>query len=126
MNPKWIIALSFVFICGAILCNILDQLTPLGNSGTTGTATYYIDQCINNFKLVTSGGIWEAIKGVVLGIGSFLTALGHMFIWDYNFLKEGAYNIVRWVVFMPFSFGLGWIILTYVIPSMVSTIRSIF
>lgn len=124
MSSKWIIGLAFLFILGTVICCVLDLAAPLpsaANCAVHKTATCYLWDGINNFKLVTNpagsnflGQAWSVITGIITGIGAWLIALGHMFIWDYSFF-EGAYNIIRWVVFMPLSFGLGWTLITYVI-----------
>ncbi len=124
MNPKWIIGLSLLFIVGNVLCSVLAMVGPLEGAPSEGhTATYWLDQCINNFSAVGQGG-WHVITGIALGIWSFLMALANMFIWNYSFF-EGYWQILRWVVFMPISVGLGWIILSTIIPPIVSTIATV-
>ena len=107
---KWLIALATIFILASIVVNIIEYNDPTGDPDPIEvggelrctTATCYLDSAINSFNMVAEGEltqIWPAI-------GNFMTAFGHMLIWDYNFLRDGAWQILRWGILFPVSLGL--------------------
>jgi len=128
MNPKWIIGLAFLFIAGAVICNVIDMMGPLPSTADCDqhhTATCYMDDCINRFQAVGSvSGVFQNIWAIVSGVWLFLVAVGHMLIWDYSFLREGNMVIVRWIVFMPISVGLFWIIISTIVAPIVQVVAS--
>ena len=126
MNPKWIIGLAIAFIAGTIICNIIDMVSPLGDAGVEGTATYHIDQMINKFQAIGTASVIGKATLFFGGLWEFLIALGNMFIWNYSFLQEGNLQILRWLLFIPISAGLCWPILQWLISTVAGVIGRIF
>ena len=105
MSPKWIMGFLMMFMIGSVIANVIDFAAPLGSITSEGTASYKLNLALESGFSVT-------------GVLQFLGAVYSMLGWDYNFLKEGGWQILRWCLFFPISVALGFSILMWLFQSL--------
>ena len=122
MSTKWLIGLGILFIVGNILANIIDMVAPVGDPGTTGTASHYLFSAISTWSTIQVNNplTWS---GAFVGLGQLMTALWAMFLWNYNFLDPTVsdWYLLKWVILYPISFGLVIVFLLSLVRGVSST-----
>lgn len=100
MSTKQIMFVSFVFFIGTICCLIGDGIF-LGQDqlDIANALTGY------NITQVQTAGLWSIPK---LGWGFVTHGLPKMLMWDYSFLNNGGYFIIRMLLIFTLSVGVIW------------------
>ena len=83
MNSKWIIAGVFLFVIMTVLAGVVEGAT-LSGSGSAGT---------------TLNALFQPSLDM-----DYVNTLKTVFTFDYPFFT-GGWEILRWVIFLPFGIG---------------------
>ena len=103
VQPKWIIFLLFVWITLGFLGATLEQHTGTTWEGITNQTTleYLLD--MKNITYDQSAtGIWSFVKLNPAYFGVILKCM----TWDFDFMQTDIGEMVRWIIFIPFSIGM--------------------
>lgn len=118
MGPKWVIFLVSVYLLGSVFGGMVEG-TYLETEETSlledvvGIETYHI-------------------MGIAIPKPSldWLSSLGKMMLWEFAMFKnaDGTPNewaLLKWVIFLPISLGLMYVLVTTFIPILLQGIRAV-
>ena len=115
----WMYA-SFIWISVTLLGGFMDM--QYSNSADHQSALNTIIQLkVFNFWEFSLFGIEIAVPWPNM---SFFTSMVSLMSWDFAFLK-GDLNVVRWIIFMPFTAAMSFVLVTRIMPVILEVIATL-
>lgn len=115
----WMYA-SFIWISVTLLGGFMDM--QYSNSADHQSALNTIIQLkVFNFWEFSLFGIEIAVPWPNM---SFFTSMVSLMSWDFAFLK-GNLNVVRWIIFMPLTAAMSFVLVTRIMPVILEVIATL-
>jgi len=102
MPNKWIGFIIFVWVVCMFMGATFEHHTTVAGTWEGGTQESTLEYLLNVKNIATKTDQAGGVHFVGFNADYFST-LWQIFTWDFTFLRDTGYEMLRWIVLMPFS-----------------------
>lgn len=115
MGVNWLSYITFVWVMITILGSVLDQ--------AFGSAAESALEAVLQFNLFDFKEIDVFFANIKVPLPNldYLANLASLVLWDWSFLA-GDYALVRWIVYLPLTGGMIFLLVTSIGPSLMAVV----